>query len=127
MRWGGASRQYAHVHGCAWAVAAARSDATLRRGATIRRVKEILFVDQQIRKECILWSETLGKTPFGCLGHFFSRRSTDKEGVHSLVRDSWEDALWLSGTLLLPKQLVARLVSRRGSMETPPPGGNLQT
>ncbi|MQM00030.1 hypothetical protein Taro_032760 [Colocasia esculenta] len=39
-RRGGALRQYAHVHGCAWAVAAARSDATLRRGATIRRVKE---------------------------------------------------------------------------------------
>ncbi|MQL77272.1 hypothetical protein Taro_009682, partial [Colocasia esculenta] len=37
-------------------------------------LENLLSRDQQIRKECILWSKTLGKTPFVCLGHFFSRR-----------------------------------------------------
>ncbi|MQM10980.1 hypothetical protein Taro_043881 [Colocasia esculenta] len=43
----------------------------------------ILFVDQQIRKECILWSETLGKTPFVCLGHLSSRRFASLSGLAS--------------------------------------------
>ncbi|MQM19010.1 hypothetical protein Taro_052009 [Colocasia esculenta] len=66
------------------------------------------FGDQQAEKECILWSETLGKTPFVCLGHFFSckfailsvtssgaasaldfTRSTALPSVKSMAGESW--------------------------------------
>ncbi|MQL76376.1 hypothetical protein Taro_008755 [Colocasia esculenta] len=69
------------------------------------------YLGERIEAPSDMWgdaTERRGYLPCPQLssGLLKSPRSTDKEGVHSLVRDSWEDAICLSGTLLLPKGLT---------------------